>query len=71
MRKLFFIAVAITILAGCKDEQRDTDYYFKNLDEARSVVQKCQDGEVSGSNCINAKDALFRDNQENVKVMHN
>ncbi|WP_215845024.1 EexN family lipoprotein [Candidatus Pantoea bituminis] len=71
MKGLIFTALAVILLAGCKDEQRDGDYYSKSLNEARSVAQKCQDEEISESSCIDAKDALFRDKLENAKVMHN
>lgn len=71
MRNTIAILAALTALTGCKEEVHDSDYYYNHLSEARDVAQKCQNGEISGENCANAKDALFKNNQKNGKVMHN
>ncbi|MGE1563640.1 EexN family lipoprotein [Pantoea septica] len=71
MKKRIAFSAILIALAGCKDEVHDKDYYYKNLGEARTVAQKCQDEQMSGDNCSNAKAALYLDSQKNGKVMHN
>ncbi|EFI4715958.1 EexN family lipoprotein [Salmonella enterica] len=64
------VALALTFslsLSGCKEDVHDVEYYTKHQDEARSVLDKCNNGQLTDANCANAKDALARN--KSVKSM--
>ena len=66
MKKLLMLLVLTSSLVGCgeeKEEIHDVDYYYKNFEECKKQVEKCQNnpGKLENSpNCKNAKAAYHK-----------
>ncbi|MCE5165616.1 EexN family lipoprotein [Plesiomonas sp. PI-19] len=59
--KCNFIVVAISVvLFGCKEPPKDTAYYLKNKEEAQKVLVECEKGTLSGDDCKNAREAIYK-----------
>jgi len=62
-RKAIFLLLAVSLL-GCNEEEiHDVDYYYKNFDECKKQVEKCQNnpGKLEDTpNCKNAKAAYHK-----------
>jgi hypothetical protein len=60
MRKIISGTCATLLLVACTDKVHNADYYAAHIDEAKTVLEKCQRGEVVGENCENARTAAGR-----------
>ncbi|ELZ0054436.1 EexN family lipoprotein [Salmonella enterica] len=67
MKKLILI-VAIsgaTVLTGCKEEAKTTQWYRDHPDELKVVYEKCQKSGDASENCKNANEAHWQIQQLN------
>jgi hypothetical protein len=66
MKKSLMILIVSSSLVGCKGENEeihDVEYYYKNFDECKKQVEKCQNnpGKLEDTpNCKNAKAAYHK-----------
>lgn len=66
MKKIGMLLMVAFSLVGCgeeKEEIHDVDYYYKNFDECKKQVEKCQNnpGKLEDTpNCKNAKVAYHK-----------
>ena len=64
MKKPLMLLVLASSLVGCKEEAtHDVEYYYKNFDECKKQVEKCQNnpGKLEDTpNCKNAKAAYHK-----------
>lgn len=64
MKKPLILLMLASSLMGCKEEEiHDVDYYYKNFDECKKQVEKCQNnpGKLEDTpNCKNAKAAYHK-----------
>ena len=62
-KPLILLALTFSIV-GCNEEEvNDVDYYYKNFDECKNQVEKCQNnpGKLENTpNCKNAKAAYHK-----------
>lgn len=58
MKKVILVLGLMIGLVGCNEKTYDSAYYKANPEKADEVLRKCESGEVSGSNCDNARDGL-------------
>lgn len=63
MKKILVLPALVLGLIACSPEVKSVDHYMNNLEEAQEVIDKCEvtQGSVNDQNCINAKDAIYRD----------
>lgn len=55
---LAVLAGPFSLTACAQAAPRSSEYFAKNLDEARQVVAGCRDGTVRGDECANASLAI-------------
>ena len=64
MKKPLMLLVLASSLVGCQEEAtHDVEYYYKNFDECKKQVEKCQNnpGKLEDTpNCKNAKAAYHK-----------
>jgi len=64
MKKPLMFLVLASSLVGCKEEEvHDVDYYYKNFDECKKQVEKCEKnpGKLENTpNCKNARAARHK-----------
>ncbi|MGX2949139.1 EexN family lipoprotein [Frederiksenia canicola] len=64
MNKMLSIFALVFGLIACSEPVKTMDYYLKNLDEARKVVEVCKNKDTitptEKENCQNAAGALLR-----------
>lgn len=64
MKKPLMLLGLASFFVGCQEEEtHDVDYYYKNFDECKKQVEKCQNnpGKLEGTpNCKNARAAYHK-----------
>jgi hypothetical protein len=64
MKKILTLVALASSIVGCKEEEvHDVDYYYKNLDECKKQLEKCQNnpGMLEDTpNCKNARAARHK-----------
>lgn len=58
MKKIIICALVAMSLSACNEKVYDADYYQANHEKAEEALKKCNAGELSGENCVNAKNGL-------------
>lgn len=58
MRYLVIACSLMICACGQPEKAYDRDYYKTHVDEAKSVLEKCASGDMSGDNCTNARSGL-------------
>ena len=58
MRYLVIACSLMICACGQPEKVYDRDYYKTHVDEAKSVLEKCASGDMSGNNCTNARSGL-------------
>lgn len=56
--KVRYLVIACSLMicaCGQPEKVNDRDYYKTHTDEAKSVLEKCASGDMSGDNCANAR----------------
>jgi len=65
MNKFLMLLGLVSFLVGCQEEEEthDMEYYYKNFEECKKQVEKCQNnpGKLEDTpNCKNAKAAYHK-----------
>lgn len=58
MKKLIISVLVAISLSACGEKVYNADYYQANQKQAEETMKKCNAGETTGENCINAKTGL-------------
>ena len=58
MRYLVIACSMMICACGQPEKVYDRDYHKAHADEAKSVLEKCASGDMSGDNCTNARSGL-------------
>lgn len=61
MKKVLILSSLSLALIACSPEVKSIEYYENNIDEAKSVIKKCEvtQGSSQDQNCINADKAIY------------
>lgn len=62
LRKVIIVTAGCLFISACEPKVYDESYYSAHIEEAKEVVQKCESGDISGDNCLNAKTAINKAN---------
>ena len=59
----------ITIISGCDEEAKTTQWYRDHPDELKTVYEKCQKTGSASENCKNANEAHYQIQQLNAPTL--